>query len=123
MSPLRVATSGATGLFSSPIGIPRLAIRVGAAASTIIRCHQAGNKTRHAARRNRAQQLNCCATVRCTIVAARVKLATTRDLPEEARQALWAVVGSRLWFLEMVTQVFDQQLEQIAQSLETDLAA
>jgi hypothetical protein len=67
--------------------------------------------------------LNCCATVRCTIVAARVKLATTRDLPEEARQALWAVVGSRLWFLEMVTQVFDQQLEQIAQSLESDLAA
>src|SRR6266436_9444808 len=51
MSPLRAATSGATGLFSSPIGIPRLAIRVGAAASTIIRCHQAGNKTRHAARR------------------------------------------------------------------------
>src|SRR6266446_2845316 len=51
MSPLRAASSGATGLLSSPIGIPRLAIRVGAAASTIIRCNQAGNKTRHAARR------------------------------------------------------------------------
>src|SRR6267142_2773396 len=54
MSPLRAATSGATpawGLFSSPIGIPRLAIRVGAAASTIIRCNGAGGKTRHAARR------------------------------------------------------------------------
>src|SRR5258705_13491016 len=49
MSPLRAATSGATpawGLFSSPIGIPRLAIRVGAAASTIIRCNGAGGKTK-----------------------------------------------------------------------------
>src|SRR5258705_273976 len=54
MSPLRAATSGATpawGLFSSPIGIPRLAIRVGAAVSTIIRCNGAGGKTRHAARK------------------------------------------------------------------------
>ncbi len=47
----------------------------------------------------------------------------TRELPEEARQALWTVVDSRLWFLEMVAQDFDQQLEQIAQSLEADLAA
>src|ERR1700682_1752594 len=54
MSPLRAATSGATtawGPFSSPIGTPRLAIRVGAAASTIIRCNGAGGKMRHAARR------------------------------------------------------------------------
>src|SRR6266446_5495661 len=54
MSPLRAATSGATtawGPFSSPIGTHRLALRVGAAASTIIRCNGAGGKMRHAARR------------------------------------------------------------------------
>jgi hypothetical protein len=51
---LRAATHGATAAsasFSSPIGTPRLAIRVGAAASTIIRCNRVGGKTRHAARR------------------------------------------------------------------------
>src|SRR6476659_4438684 len=52
MSPLRATTSGATtawGPFSSPIGTPRLAIPVGAAASTIIRCNGAGGRMRHAA--------------------------------------------------------------------------
>src|SRR5258708_20482714 len=57
MSPLRATTSGATaawGLFSSPIGTPRLTIRGGAAASTIIRRNGAGGKMRHVAHRPHA---------------------------------------------------------------------
>jgi hypothetical protein len=58
MSSLRTTTAGATtaasACFSSAIGVlnpnPNLAIRVGAAASTFIRCNGAGGKTRHAAR-------------------------------------------------------------------------
>jgi hypothetical protein len=63
------------------------------------------------------------APCRRDIVAARYKLASTRDLPEEARQALWAVVDSRQWFLEMVAQDFEQQLEQVQQELEAALSA
>src|SRR6476661_2758856 len=55
MSTLRAAASGATtARFSSPIGTPRLAIPVGAAASTIIRCNGAGGRMRHAARSRKA---------------------------------------------------------------------
>src|SRR3981189_2895711 len=61
MLKLRAATSGGTtawGPFSSLIGTPRLAIRVGAAASTIIRCNGAGGKMRHAARRPHVASLS-----------------------------------------------------------------
>src|ERR1700694_813129 len=54
MSRLRAATLGATAAsasFSSAIRTRKLAIRVGAAASTIVRCNRAGGKTRHVARR------------------------------------------------------------------------
>jgi hypothetical protein len=53
MSSLRAITSGATmasAPFSSAIGTPNLAIRGGAAASTILRCDRAGGKTWRARR-------------------------------------------------------------------------
>lgn len=38
------------GIFSNAIRIPNRAIRAGAAASSFLRCNEAGDKTRHAAR-------------------------------------------------------------------------
>jgi len=57
------------------------------------------------------------------ILTARINLATTWELSEEARRTLWALVDSRLWFVEMVTQDFDQQLLQMEPDLERELAA
>lgn len=63
------------------------------------------------------------ALCRKDILTARTKLATARDLTEEARRELWAIIDARLWFVEMVAQDFDQQLEQMEQDLERELAA
>jgi hypothetical protein len=41
-------------------------------------------------------------------------------LPDETRRALWGVVDSRLWFLEMVAQNSEHQLEQ---AFEANLSA
>ena len=46
-----VRATTASASFSSAIGAPKLAIPVGAAARTIVRCNGAGGKTRQAARR------------------------------------------------------------------------
>jgi hypothetical protein len=53
---------------------------------------------------------------------ARHQLATDRDLTEEARRALWAIVDARLWFVDTVSLNFDQELGMIEQAQDADLS-
>src|SRR5258707_8455759 len=97
MSTLRAAMGGTTTApFSSPCGTRRLTIRVGAAASTIIRCNGAGGKTRHAARKphvrfsNRPFGVKRFQTIHhCGVDVAQVNLATV------GLSAKWQKVGKK----------------------------
>jgi hypothetical protein len=55
------------------------------------------------------------------IVAARVRLATDRNLTAEERQAFWLIVDAPQWFLQMMAKDYEAELEQIARQLEAEL--
>lgn len=58
---------------------------------------------------------------RADILAARVKLATARDLSEQARAELWHLIDARDWFLKLVAKHYDGELATIETQLEADL--
>jgi hypothetical protein len=62
------------------------------------------------------------ASCRQDIVSARIKLATYRSLNQEQRDALWAWVDSREWFLRMVAKDYTAELEKIDRELEMELS-
>jgi hypothetical protein len=58
------------------------------------------------------------------VITARKTLATERTLMNdpEAMRALWAMVDARLWFLERVSQNYDEELRSIEEELATELS-
>jgi hypothetical protein len=63
------------------------------------------------------------ALCRKDILGARIKLATTRDLNDDARRELWAIIDARLWFVQMVTQDYDAELATMDAQLDAELLA
>ncbi len=61
------------------------------------------------------------ALCRKDILAARVKLATERNLDDQARAELWHIIDAREWVLRMVAKDFDTELSAIERQLEADL--
>src|SRR5437868_1409693 len=56
------------------------------------------------------------------VIFARTQLAIERNLNEEQRRGLWAIVDARLWFIERVAQNYDAELDAIDIELEAELA-
>jgi len=61
------------------------------------------------------------ALCRQDIVAARIALASARDLTKDQRDALWRLVERREWFVKMVGKDFKAELERIDRELEIQL--
>lgn len=55
------------------------------------------------------------------IVMARMKLATVRNLPEEARRELWGIIDARLWFVQMAAHDYQAELSMIDQELDAHI--
>jgi hypothetical protein len=61
------------------------------------------------------------ALCRQDIVAARIKLASARELTKDQRDTLWRLVESREWFVKMVGKDFKAELERVDRELEIEL--
>jgi hypothetical protein len=62
------------------------------------------------------------AMCRADIVRARIKLATVRNLSPQQHTELWQIVDTREWFVKMVAQDYEGELEQIDRELEAELS-
>jgi hypothetical protein len=62
------------------------------------------------------------AVCRKDVMFARKVLATDRNLGEEQRRQLWAIIDARHWFIERAAQNYDAELDAIDQELEAELS-
>lgn len=58
---------------------------------------------------------------RAEIVAAKMKLATARDLTEAQRHELWFIIEAREWFIKIVAKNYEAEIEAIDAQLQAEL--
>jgi hypothetical protein len=61
------------------------------------------------------------ALCRNEVIKARISLAIEPGVAPQHRSRLWKLIDSREWFIRMLAEDFNDQLEQIDRALETDL--